>query len=148
MVLNSYELKKNAKVVKLTVPINLSASLLVLIFRVQLLSLFTSDPTIIAMSFGVFLVDIIVEQARAVSHVYEYALRATGDIYFTTTCITASCFVFGIGLAYLLSITCGLGLVGWFIGLAADETTRAIATFFRWKSNRWRPDRHLLKVQK
>ncbi|MBE6583744.1 MAG: MATE family efflux transporter [Ruminococcaceae bacterium] len=130
--------KQNARVVRFTVPINLCASLLVLIFRTPLLSLFTSDKTIIAMSLGVFAVDIITEQARAWSHVYEYALRATGDVYFTTACITLSCAVFGIGLAYLLSIPLGLGLLGCFIGLAADETTRALATFFRWKSNKWR----------
>lgn len=135
--------KQSKKSVRLTIPINLTCSLLVLIFRAQLLSLFTSDKTIIAMSLGVFAVDIITEQARAWSHVYEYALRATGDIYFTTGCIIISCFAFGIGLSYVLSITCGLGIVGCFIGLAADETTRAISTVLRWKRGKWKQCDHL-----
>jgi Na+-driven multidrug efflux pump len=44
-----------------------------------------------------------------------------------------SCWVFSVGLAYVLSIPCGMGLIGFYIGLACDEWVRAIFTFFRWK---------------
>ncbi len=132
--------QQNLRLVKRTVPINLSISLFILLLRRPLLSLFTDDATIIALALGVFAVDIIAEQARAVSHVYEYALKATGDVYLTTVVITISGFVLGIGLAYFLSITCGMGLIGCYIALSADEITRAVVSVARWRTNRWRPD--------
>ncbi|MBO4980248.1 MAG: MATE family efflux transporter [Clostridia bacterium] len=133
--------RQNIRVLKRTVPVNLSVSLLILLLRKPLLSLFTDNTAILALALGVFAVDIIAEQARAVSHVYEYALKATGDVYLTTAVITVSGFVIGIGLAYFLSITCGMGLIGCYIAVSADEITRAVVSVARWKSGRWRPDR-------
>ncbi len=130
--------KMNRQLIKLTTVINLTISLLVLALRRPLLSLFTEDEWTVNIALGVFAVDIIVEQARAVSHVYEYALRAVGDVMFSMIILIISCWVFSIGLAYILAIHCGLGLVGCYIGLAVDESVRAIVTYFRWKSGRWK----------
>ncbi len=130
--------KMNAQLVKLTVVINLTVSLLVLAFRRPLLGMFTDDQWTMKIALGVFAVDIIVEQARAVSHVYEYALRAVGDVVYSMVVLIISCWVFSIGLAYFLAIHCGLGVVGCFIGLAVDETVRAVVTFLRWKSGKWK----------
>ena len=118
---------------------------MVIFLRVPLLSLFTDDPRIIALFFGVALIDILAEQARAVSQVYEYALRATGDVLFTVVILIVSCWSLSIGLSYYLSIHCGLGLLGCWIGLALDESVRAITTFFRW---RYRYKRHQQMIAK
>jgi len=83
------------------------------------------------------LVDILTEQARAVSHVYEYALRATGDVTPTMIVTLISCWVFSVGLAYVLSIVCKMGLIGCWIGLAIDEWIRAAYTYYRWKAGKW-----------
>ncbi len=133
--------RMNAQLIKITTVVNLSISLLVLALRKPLLSIFTDDPWAVDMALGVFLVDIIVEQARAISQIYEYALRATGDVMFSMVFIVASCWLFSIGLSYVLAIHCGLGLIGCFIGLAADEWTRTIVTYFRWKSGKWKHPR-------
>ena len=90
------------------------------------------------MALIIFIIDLFVEQARAISQVYEYALRAAGDVYFSFAILVVSCWVFGIGLSYVLAIPCGLGLIGCWIGLLADETTRAVVTYFRWRSGRWK----------
>lgn len=118
-----------------TVPVNFLISLSILLLRVPLLSMFTNEQEVFTIAIGVFLVDILVEQARAISHVYEYSLRSTGDVMPTMLTTLASCWIFSVGLAYILSIPCGLGLVGFYIGLALDEWVRAFFTFFRWK---WR----------
>lgn len=116
-----------------TVPVNFLISLSIILLRVPLLKMFTDETRIFTIALGVFLMDILVEQARAISHIYEYSLRSTGDV--TPTMITTfiSCWVFSVGLAYVLSIPCGMGLIGFYIGLACDEWVRAIFTFFRWK---------------
>ena len=129
--------KLNRQLVKITTVVNFLISLSIVLFRVPLLSLFTENRAIIQMSLCILLVDIITEQARAVSQIYEYALRAAGDVAFTMVVVIISCWCCSVGLAYFLSIPCGLGLIGIWIGLAIDETIRAVATFFRWRSNKW-----------
>lgn len=129
--------KLNKSLVRITTVVNLLISLGIVLLRVPLLGLFTDNQAIIDLALGIFLVDIITEQARAVSQVYEYALRAAGDVAFTMVVVTVSCWCCSVGLAYILSIHCGLGLIGIWIGLALDEAIRAIATFFRWRSNKW-----------
>ncbi len=129
--------RMNRQLINITRVVNLVVSLSILIFRRQLLNIFTTDEMIISMALGVFAVDILTEQARAVSQVYEYALRAAGDVVFSVVVVVISCWVCSIGLAYFLAIPCGLGLVGCWIGLALDEWVRAIATYLRWKSGKW-----------
>ena len=127
----------NNAVVKFTIPANLLVSLLIILLREPILSLFTDNQLIIDMALGILLVDLIVEQARAVSHVYEYALRAAGDVTKTMIVTLVSGWVFSVGLAYVLSIPCGMGLIGCWIGLAIDESIRAIFTFIRWQKGKW-----------
>jgi Na+-driven multidrug efflux pump len=42
-----------------------------------------------------------------------------------------------VGLGYVLAIKCGLGLIGIWIGLAADECFRAVLVTYRWKNRKW-----------
>lgn len=130
--------KMNRQLVKLTVAVNLIVSLSVLIFGKPLVGIFTSDVQILTVAIGVFAVDIVAEQARAVSQVYEYALRAAGDIMFSTVAVAISCVTFSLGIAYVLAIPLGLGLVGCWIGVALDEVTRAVVTYLRWRSGVWK----------
>ena len=130
--------KMNRHLTHLTVLVNLCASLSVLILHRPLVGIFTDNEMIIALSVSIFAIDIITEQARAISHVYEYALRATGDVIFFMVVLTASCWVFSIGLAYFLAIPCKMGLIGCYIGLAADESVRGIVSYLRWHGGKWK----------
>ncbi len=127
----------NRTLVKITTSVNFAISMSIVLLRVPLLSMFTDNQSIIELGLTIFLIDIITEQARAVSQIYEYALRAAGDVTFTLIVVTLSCWGCSVGLAYVLSISCGLGLVGIWIALALDESIRAVATFLRWRSNKW-----------
>ena len=130
--------RMNAQLIKITVPVNFLISLSVILLSRPLLGMFTSDELVFRMAIGIFFVDMIAELARAVSQVYEYALRAAGDIMFTTGVLAVSCAVFSLALAYVLAIPYGLGLMGCWIGLALDEVTRAIVTYFRWRRGIWK----------
>ena len=132
--------RMNRQLVRITRVVNFGISLLILFLYQPLLRIFTDDPAIISTAFAVFAVDIIAEQARANSQVYEYALRATGDVMLTTSFVILSCIVCGLGLAYFLAIPCGLGLVGIWLGLAADETVRAVVSYLRFRSGKWMRD--------
>lgn len=123
----------NKQLVKITLTVNFVLSMLVWILRIPLMSIFTEDKEILRIAGTVLLIDLVVEMARAVSHVYEYALRSIGDVLFNVVVLVISCWTCSIGLAYVLSIPCGLGLAGCWIGLAVDESIRGIVTFFRWR---------------
>ena len=128
------EMNKMTKLLtRVTSLINLIVSLSILIFRVPLVGAFSANESILSLALAVFAADILTEQGRAVSHVYEYALRAVGDVWATLGAILVSCWLLGIGLAYFCAIELGMGIVGCWIGLAADECFRGIFTYFRWK---------------
>jgi putative MATE family efflux protein len=126
--------KMSKLLTKATSLINLAVSLSIIALRVPLVSAFSANESILALSLSVFAADILTEQGRAVSHVYEYALRAIGDVWATLGAILISCWLLGIGLAYICAIELGMGIVGCWIGLAADECFRGIFTYFRWKA--------------
>lgn len=134
--------KMNAQLIKITTVVNLAISLLIIIFRKYLLMIFTDDPWVVDVALGVFLVDLLVEQARAISQIYEYALRATGDVLYSMVFIVSSCWLFSIGLSYILIVKCGMGIIGCFIGLAVDEWVRTVVTYLRWKSGKWKHPRN------
>lgn len=128
--------RTNRQLVKITLAVNFILSMMVWILRVPLMSIFTEDKEILKIAGTVLLIDLVVELARAVSHVYEYALRSIGDVLFNVVVLIISCWTCSIGLAYVLSIHCGLGLAGCWIGLAVDESIRGIVTYFRWRYKR------------
>lgn len=130
--------KMNIQLSRITCIVNLILSLAVMFLYKPLMGIFTDNAKIITLSLAIFAVDIITEQARAVSQVYEYALRAVGDVFVPMIILICSCWIFSIGLAYFLSIKCGMGLIGLWIGLAIDESIRAIVTYIRWRRGKWK----------
>lgn len=124
----------------LTVPVNLLLTVTVFLLRFPLVSLFTENKQVLAMSTAIILIDILAETSRAVSHIYEYALRGAGDVTFSMIATIASCWIGSIGLGYLFGIVFGWGLTGCWLAMALDELVRALATGWRWKSKKWRAD--------
>lgn len=127
----------NKALVKITVTVNLIISLLIAILYKPLISIFTENPLIIETALLVFAIDIIAEVSRGISQVYEYALRSAGDMKFMLIIVFVSCWTISVGLAYFLSITCDIGIIGCYIAVAIDELIRAVAAFYRWQSNKW-----------
>ncbi len=126
------------QLVRLTSPVNLLISLVILAFRVPLLSAFTQNQQIIAWGAAVMLIDIIAEQSRAFSQIYEYGLRGAGDVNFAMVGTIISCWCCSIGLGYLFGIVCGWGIIGIWLACSLDEFMRAALTVWRWKTQKWR----------
>ena len=123
---------------KICVLCNLVLSGFVVVCYRQLIGLFTEDAVIIGLALPVMLVDILIEASRGVNHVAENALNANGDVRATLIISVISTWTFSVFLAYILGIVCKLGLVGMWIGFAADEVLKASAYCLHWKRGKWR----------
>lgn len=99
--------------------------------------IFTSDVALLELIKQVMLVEIFLELGRAVNLVMIRALLAAGDTAFPVTCAIFSMWMVAVPIAYMLGTVCGFGMVGVWIGLAADEWCRATAFIIRWKCGRW-----------
>ena len=102
-----------------------------------LMGLFTDDAEILAMASQLFLVSLILEPGRTFNIVVINSLRATGDARFPLLMGLISMWGIAIPLAWYLGLHLGWGLVGIWLAFAADEWTRGLSMYWRWKSRRW-----------
>ncbi|MDR0271632.1 MATE family efflux transporter [Paenibacillus sp.] len=111
--------------------------LIIIAFRVPLMSLFTDNTAIIRMGAQVLLLSILLETGRTVNIVIINSLRASGDARFPVYMGLLSMVCMSLPLGYFLIFRLHLGLAGVWLAIAADEWTRAVIMYFRWKSRAW-----------
>lgn len=104
-----------------------------------LMQLFTNDPEIVRSGCTVLWLFIALETGRVFNMVVINSLRGAGDVRFPVVFGAFSMFGAEVGLAWLLGIHMGWGLLGAWIGMAADEWIRAIAMYLRWILHAWVP---------
>ena len=102
-----------------------------------LMTLFTEDADIVAMATPLFFVSLLLEPGRTFNIVVLNSLRATGDARFPLLMGLISMWGIAIPLAWFLGLHLGWGLVGIWLAFAADEWTRGLSMYWRWKSRRW-----------
>ncbi|MDI2585846.1 MATE family efflux transporter [Psychrobacillus sp. NEAU-3TGS] len=110
---------------------------IVMIFRIPLLSLFTSNEKVIQIGASVLILSILLETGRTMNIVIINSLRAAGDAKFPVAMGALSMVMMSLPLGYFLVFVLDLGLVGIWLAIAADEWTRATIMYFRWKGRRW-----------
>ncbi|MGB3260871.1 MATE family efflux transporter [Paenisporosarcina sp.] len=115
----------------------LSMVILVMIFRNQLIGLFTDNPEVIKIASTVLLLSILLETGRTMNIVIINSLRAAGDAKFPVLIGVFSMVLMSLPLGYLFVFHLDMGLPGIWLAIAADEWTRAIIMYFRWKSRAW-----------
>ncbi len=111
--------------------------LIIAVFPTQLLSIFTSDPAVIevaelplrVMGFAVVL--------YGPGNVLPGALRGAGDTRAVLAIAIVALWVVRLPVALLLGFTAGLGLLGIWLGLAADFVVRSVASYVRFASGKW-----------
>lgn len=109
----------------------------VVIFRVPLISLFTDNEEIIKIGASVLLLSFILETGRTMNIVIINSLRASGDASFPVAIGALSMVMMSLPLGYFFVFVLDLGLPGIWLAIAADEWTRSVIMFFRWRSRRW-----------
>ncbi len=124
-------------VTRVAVLSNAFFSIAMIVFRVPLMQIFTSDPVIIRTASIVFLIDFVVEIGRALNNSIAGALQAAGDVMYQVIVNQASAWIVSVGGAYLFGIVFGWGLYGVWAGFALDEMTRGLILLHRWNSQKW-----------
>lgn len=112
-------------------------SLLFIVVGREMLKFFTSNEEIIVLGSSILIADVFLEIGRTFNVVIINSLRASGDVRFPVYVGIFSMWSIGVGVAYLLSITLGFGMIGMWIGLGLDEWFRGITMYFRWKKRKW-----------
>lgn len=107
---------------------------------------FTQNETLLNTVRIVLFIDLALELGRSTNLVVGNTLKSTGDAWFPMVVAVIVTSLIVIGGTYLFGVTLGLGVIGAFIALAADECVRAIIIFFRWASGKWEKQR-LVSIQ-
>ncbi|WP_234340211.1 MATE family efflux transporter [Gorillibacterium timonense] len=108
-----------------------------ILFRESFMRLFTKDSVVIEMGAQVILLSILLETGRAINMVIINSMRAAGDASFPVWMGLLSMVGMSLPLGYLLVFQLNLGLAGVWLAIAADEWTRAVIMYFRWRSRKW-----------
>ncbi len=107
------------------------------IFKRYLIGIFTDIPEVFAMVSELLIFSAYMEFGRSLNLIYVGALKGAGDVKFPVGYgIISMWTIMALG-SYIMGIKMGLGLVGFWLGIGSEETTRGIVMFFRWKSKRW-----------
>lgn len=126
---------------KQALAITISVSAIFMTLRFQLISIFTDNSEIIKLGAAILMVDIFVEVGRVANLVVISALKASGDVNYPVGVGIFSMWLVSTLGAYLLGVHLGLGLVGIWLAMAADEILRGLLMINRLKKGRWRGKR-------
>ena len=119
----------------------MSASTLGVLFRGNLVGIFTADTAVIALGSNLLLINLLLEFGRASNLVLIACLRGAGDVFYPTLCaIFSMIFISTLG-SYFFAVVLDLGIYGLWIANAADECLRGILMLLRWKSKKWQTKR-------
>lgn len=103
-----------------------------------IIRIFTDDSVLIEMVRTVLYIDIILEVGRVSNLVFGNALKTSGDAVFPSVLAAIFMYLCAVGGTWLFGVHLGMGVVGAYIGLAADECVRAVGMFIRWQTGIWR----------
>lgn len=131
-------LRVTLKSLKQSIVITLSMSLLVAVFREQLLGIFTKDINVIKIGATVLIIDIFVEIGRVFNLVIIYAMKAAGDVHYPVAIGIVSMWLVSTLGAYVLGMSLGYGLVGIWVAMALDELLRGGLMYRRLIKGKWR----------
>ena len=99
--------------------------------------IFTDIPEVFAFVSTLLIYSVYIEFGRSLNLIYVGALKGAGDVRFPVLYGIFSNWTFMVLGSYILGIKFGLGLVGFWLGIGTDETTRGLVMLLRWKSRRW-----------
>ncbi|MFJ2973326.1 MATE family efflux transporter [Kluyvera sp. NPDC087067] len=129
--------RQGVKSWRLGMLVALSISVLIYLFAVPIMQLFTGNQEIIALTKRLFLFSILLELGRATNIIVISSLNATGDVRFPFICGVIVMWIVSLPFSYLLGVSAGLGLVGVWLAYIIDEGLRAVLMFRRWRSRVW-----------
>jgi putative MATE family efflux protein len=119
--------------VAITVVVDVAAILL----REPLVATFTDNADILRLTCQMIVLSLLLESGRAFNLVLVNSLRAAGDARYTVVIGLLSMVCMSLPLGHFLVFKMNLGLAGVWLAVAADEWTRGIVFWHRWRSRAW-----------
>jgi Na+-driven multidrug efflux pump len=107
------------------------------IFGRQLFSLFSDQAIIVTMGSQILWWNFLLEPGRTSNVIVGSSLRAVGDPQFPAFIGVVFMWCVAVPLAWFLGIRMGLGILGVWIGIAADEGCRGVLMYIRWQQKKW-----------
>ena len=132
---------------KIAMLIAVSVSVIGILLRIPLISIFTSDQAVISIASGIFFINLFLELGRTTNLVLIACLRGAGDVLYPTVCAVFSNWALSVLGSYLLAVVAGWGIYGLWIALAADECFRGILMILRWRSTKWKTKKKISSAE-
>lgn len=126
---------------KRSLMITICVSITFILLRFQLLQIFTKNMEIVKLGAMVLVIDIFVEIGRVANLVIINGLKSAGDVNYPVIIGVISMWSVSTLGAYVLGVHFGLGLIGIWIAMAADELLRGALMLWRLRSGKWRGKR-------
>lgn len=102
-----------------------------------LAALFTNTPDVQSQAVAVIRLIAFFQPMAAMTQIMTSALQGAGDTKFPMYATLIGIWVIRVGVGYILAVICGLGLMGVWMGYAADLTVRGSLLFVRFLGRRW-----------
>lgn len=99
--------------------------------------LYFSEEHIVAMGVMIMRLIVVVVMLQIAQVIYMGCLRGAGDVFFTTLASTFSVTIVRPLASYLFCYAMGLGLMGIWLGVLADQISRFVLTNWRFRSGAW-----------
>lgn len=115
--------------------VTVNAALLVLLGK-WFLGFFTADPEIMRMGISLLALNILLQPGKMMNMGFNSGLNAVGDTRYPMVTAVFSMWGVAAGLSYWFGLHLGWGLVAIYCCMIADEYTRGILAFLRWRQRK------------
>jgi len=123
---------------RISILVSLSITVLIYLNSDAIFGIFTDNIEVITLGKKIMFIELILEVGRAVNIVMTRCLLAIGDIYVPAATTFVFAWVVAVGFSYILGVKMGLGLIGIWIAMCADECIRAVVFSLRFKTGGWK----------
>lgn len=118
--------------------VSLAVTALLFAFARPIFGLFTADAAVIELGRRILLIEFVLEIGRSVNIVMVRCLVAVGDVNFPVGLGIFSMWGVSVLGGWFFGVHLGMGLVGIWWAMAADECLRAVIFLFRFGSGVWK----------
>lgn len=139
-------LTRGLKTLKIAMMVSTVVSLAVALIGEPILTIFTNDPTIIAVALPVLWAIVFIEPGRAMNIVLMGSLKSVGDVRFPVVIGIICMWGVAVLFSYVFGITLGMGLLGVWLAQGLDEWIRGLFALRRWVSQSWSRKKTLQQV--
>lgn len=130
--------KKVLKTLRFGLAVSISIAIVNWLLSPYTFGFFTQDANVAILGSSVMLISIFLELGRTTNLVVIMSMKASGDVKFPTALAIFSMWGLSVLIAYVCGVVLGWGLIGVYIGMAADEIFRAVVVLIRWIKGTWR----------